>query len=224
MIEMKKLGKRYDDVFVLQPLSEVIGKGRIIALCGSNGAGKSTLLSLLTGAAEQSEGEVLMNGISPSDKRRYNLQFGYMPDDFEFVHGLTVEKTLEYFAVLQGHEVADQLERTGLTMHLKKRVSDLSKGMRQRLLLAQALLSSPEVLLLDEPTNGLDPAWVVTLGDILQEEADEGTTIVFSTHQLDAAAKLADEIWLMREGVIKEKLSGLAYRETLDRLHIFFGN
>ncbi|WP_214829117.1 ABC transporter ATP-binding protein [Exiguobacterium algae] len=223
MIRFNQVGKRYGDKWSLQPFDGEIASGKIIALCGSNGAGKSTLLNVLNGTLQPSVGEVLIGEVSPKQRRRYNATFGYMPDDFSFDPSWTVQETFGYYAYLQGGRPdSTYLARVGLNDRSRLRVSELSKGMRQRLLLAQALVTQPDVLLLDEPTNGLDPIWMQTLRHLLRDEANRGATIIFSTHQLDVATLLADEVWTMEAGTITGKILVEDERQAYEELRRFF--
>ncbi|OGX78497.1 ABC transporter [Exiguobacterium sp. SH31] len=207
MIQLEQVGKCYGDVWSLHPLDGAIADGRVVALCGSNGAGKSTLLNMLNGTLAPSVGHVSLNGETRDRRKSYNQSFGYMPDDFAFDPSWTVGETFAYYALLQGVKPdASLLNRVGLDAKTRQQVGMLSKGMRQRLLLAQALVTKPDILLLDEPTNGLDPTWMHVLGRLLREEADRGTTIVFSTHQLDVAARLADEVWMLDAGRLEGRV------------------
>lgn len=223
MIHCIDVGKKYGDTWSLHPIREDIISGKIVALCGSNGAGKSTLLNLMNGTIKPSTGTIQLNGYTIKQRAKYNESFGYMPDDFYFDEAWTVEETFIYYATLQrAHPTLDILKRVGLYEHKRKRVSELSKGMRQRLLLSQALVSEPAILLLDEPTNGLDPLWMQMLSDLLRQEAKWGATIVFSTHQLDVAAMLADEVWMMRAGAVCGKVYVQDEQAAYERLREFF--
>lgn len=223
MIHCVDVGKKYGDTWSLHPIREEIMPGRIVALCGSNGAGKSTLLNLMNGTIQPSTGVIQLNGYTIKQRRRYNQSFGYMPDDFSFDDAWSVDETFSYYSILQGARPNPEiLRRVGLEEHKQKRVSELSKGMRQRLLLSQALVSEPDILLLDEPTNGLDPLWMHTLSELLRQEAERGATIVFSTHQLDVAAMLSDEVWMMRAGTVCGKVYVQEEQAAYERLREFF--
>lgn len=223
MINCMDVGKKYGDSWSLQPVREEIAPGKIVALCGSNGAGKSTLLNLMNGTIKLSTGTIQLNGYTMKQRMKYNDSFGYMPDDFSFDEAWTVEETYAYYALLQGARPnSEVLRRVGLYEHKRKRVAELSKGMRQRLLLSQALVSKPDILLLDEPTNGLDPLWMQMLQNLLREEAERGAVIVFSTHQLDVAAMLSDEVWMMKAGAICGKVYVHDERAAYERLKEFF--
>ncbi|WP_214689150.1 ABC transporter ATP-binding protein [Exiguobacterium sp. s163] len=223
MIHCMDVGKKYGDTWSLHPIHEEIMPGRIVALCGSNGTGKSTLLNLMNGTIQPSTGVIQLNGYTIKQRRRYNQSFGYMPDDFSFDDAWSVDETFSYYSILQGARPNPEiLRRVGLDEHKQKRVSELSKGMRQRLLLSQALVSEPDILLLDEPTNGLDPLWMHTLSELLRQEAERGATIVFSTHQLDVAAMLSDEVWMMRAGAVCGKVYVQDEQAAYERLREFF--
>ncbi|STO09065.1 MULTISPECIES: ABC transporter ATP-binding protein [Exiguobacterium] len=222
MIELSQVGKRYGATWSLHPLDGTIETGRVVALCGSNGAGKSTLLNLMNGTIAPSVGHISLNGETTRRRNGFNQTFGYMPDDFAFDPSWTVKETYVYYALLQRAKPdVSLLRRVGLDDKMGRRVGELSKGMRQRLLLAQALVTTPDILLLDEPTNGLDPLWMRSLSQLLREEADRGATIVLSTHQLDVAAMLADEVWVLETGKLIGRV--VVHDETAyDEIRRFF--
>ncbi|MFN4213434.1 ABC transporter ATP-binding protein [Exiguobacterium sp.] len=222
MIELKQVGKRYGSTWSLHPLDGTIEAGHVVALCGSNGAGKSTLLNLMNGTITPSVGHISLNGKTTRRRSGFNQTFGYMPDDFAFDPSWTVKETYVYYALLQRVKPdVSLLRRVGLEDKMGQRVGELSKGMRQRLLLAQALVTTPDILLLDEPTNGLDPLWMRSLSQLLREEADRGATIVLSTHQLDVAAMLADEVWVLETGHLVGRV--VVHDETAyDEIRRFF--
>lgn len=224
MIRFDEVGKRYGRVWSLHPVSGVVRKGSVVALCGSNGAGKSTLLNVLNGTTRASCGSVSIEG-EAANAKHVRSRLGYMPDDFEFDAAMTVKETLRYYGLLQGVKKipGGLLERVGLAEHADKRTRALSKGMRQRLLLAQALLNEPSLLVLDEPTNGLDPHWIRELTTILTEERERGTTVIFSTHQLDVAAEMADEVWVLQEGRIVQRITGNDEAERYREIRAVFG-
>ncbi|WP_393964825.1 ABC transporter ATP-binding protein [Exiguobacterium sp. S22-S28] len=213
MIYFQDVGKRYKKTWALQPMSETIQAGTILALSGPNGAGKSTILNLLTRSIRPTVGSIQIDTTSVA----------FMPDDFEFEAIWTVGETYDYLTAMQG-QVSEKsiLERVGLLEHQDKKISMLSKGMRQRLLLAQALVTRPAILLLDEPTNGLDPSWMNELSLIIKEEAARGCSIIFSTHQLDIASQLADEIWWIDRGIIQEKIQVKNATATFNHLRRHF--
>ncbi|MGG0655930.1 ABC transporter ATP-binding protein [Rummeliibacillus pycnus] len=199
IVEGKNLVKKYSKEQGLLDVSFTLYEGRIIALAGGNGAGKSTLIRLLIGEEKPNSGALNWT-IKPSIR--------YMPDDVNFPPTLTALEILQLLAGLKqipSEEIEKVLKRVGLWEYRKQRVRQFSKGMRQRLNLAQALLGDEQLLILDEPTNGLDIRWIAELKNILQEQKDIGKTILFSTHLLSFAEELADDVLLLHEGrVLKQ--------------------
>lgn len=194
IVEGKNLVKKYSEDQGIEDVSFALQEGRIIALAGGNGAGKSTLIRLLIGE-EKPDGGELNWATSPSIR--------YMPDDVNFPPTLTALEVLQLLAGLKkipSTEIDRVLKRVGLWEYRKQRVRQFSKGMRQRINLAQALLGEEQLLILDEPTNGLDIHWIAELKTILKEQKDSGKTVLFSTHLLSFAEELADDILLLHEG------------------------
>jgi ABC-type multidrug transport system ATPase subunit len=178
--------------------------GEVVALCGGNGAGKSTLLRMLAGIIRPTSGTITVGGLRwEDDRRKYAEQLGYMPDDYRFSAGLTAMETMLFWAKLRGlgaARVREVLELVGLSDTGHKPVASFSKGMRQRVLFAQALLAKPPLIVMDEPTNGLDPYWMGSFVKLVRQAAADGQTILFSTHQLQIAEVLADRIVFLRDG------------------------
>lgn len=194
MVEGKNLVKKYSEAQGIIDVSFLLQERRIIALAGGNGAGKSTLIRLLIGEEKPDSGE-LKWATKPSIR--------YMPDDINFPPTLTALEILQLLAGLkkiQSSEIDKALKRVGLWEYRKQRVRQFSKGMRQRLNLAQALLGEEQLLILDEPTNGLDIRWIAELKTILKEQKESGKTILFSTHLLSFAEELADDVLLLHDG------------------------
>ncbi len=194
IVEGKNLVKKYSESQGIDDVSFTLQEGRIIALAGGNGAGKSTLIRLLIGQEKPDSGEL---------KWVTHPSIRYMPDDVNFPPTLTVLEILQLLAGLKkipSSEIDRVLKRVGLWEFRKQRVRQFSKGMRQRINLAQALLGDEQLLILDEPTNGLDIRWIAELKTILQEQKDCGKTILFSTHLLSFAEELADDVLLLHEG------------------------
>ncbi|MCD1261432.1 ABC transporter ATP-binding protein [Paenibacillus athensensis] len=207
LLEIEHVSKTIKRTTLLQPCSLSAGPGEIIALCGGNGAGKSTLLRMIAGISQPSQGTIRIAGLTWAEQRvQYADSIGYMPDEFEFGSVLTAEEALRFYAALRRvpeARVALLLEKVGLQDVRGRKVSTFSKGMRQRLLFAQALLAEPALLLLDEPTNGLDPFWMDAFGQLIREAASSGQTVVFSTHQLNIAEAYADRALFMDAGIVR---------------------
>ena len=165
MIEVKNITKRYGSITAVDNISFTINKGEIIGLLGPNGAGKSTTMNMITGYIEPSEGEILINGYDISKKsQKAKSQIGYMPEGVPLYSDLTVKEFVTYMAELKKvdrkirkEKVEKIIEQTGLKDVEKKLTRNLSRGYKQRVSMAGALVGEPEILILDEPTVGLDP-------------------------------------------------------------------
>lgn len=181
-----------------------IKAGSIVGLCGGNGAGKSTVLRMIAGIMQPTNGEITVGGLQwKKDRKKFSQQIGYMPDDFQFSQGLTAAEALSFWAALRRvpqSRVDEVLEIVGLKDKRNKQVHTFSKGMRQRILFAQAMLGKPPLLIMDEPTNGLDPYWMNEFVRLLQNIRSEGHTVLFSTHQLEIAEEVADEVVFLNNG------------------------
>ncbi|GIP40440.1 hypothetical protein J31TS4_37200 [Paenibacillus sp. J31TS4] len=207
ILELHEVTKRIEKQTLVEPVTLTVATGSVLALCGGNGAGKSTLLRMIAGISQPSGGTVRIRGQQwASSRRAYADSIGYMPDDFQFGSALTAQETLEFYAALRGVKrarVLELLETVGLSDVRRKPVTSFSKGMRQRLLFAQAMLAKPPLLLLDEPTNGLDPYWMDAFAGLVRQVAADGQAVVFSTHQLNVAELVADQVVFLDAGVVR---------------------
>lgn len=178
----------FDISFDLQP-------GHITALVGANGAGKSTIINILTNLLKPDSGHIIR---SSSDVR-------YMPDDIDFPDTLTAEEIIQLLGKLKKVPASAQhelLTKVGLQEAKSLKIGQFSKGMRQRLNLAQSLMGESELFILDEPTNGLDPYWIAQLKMFLKEERESKQIVLFSTHLLSLAEEIADQVILIHQGKI----------------------
>lgn len=224
LLQIDNLSKKVGKTTIIAPFSYELNAGNIVALCGGNGAGKSTLIRLITGLITPTTGDVTISGAEQQRQRRqFFNSFGYMPDDFNFQPSIRARETIQFYARLKKipeTRVLEVIEDVGLTEHLQKKMGTFSKGMKQRLLLAQALLAKPPLLILDEPTNGLDPYWIQQFGKLMTTARENGQTIVFSTHELHVAEQIADEVVFLNDGkVISE---GPIEKYAADGLHETF--
>jgi len=199
-IEIRNLTKRFGTVTALAGFDLSVPRGSIFGFLGPNGAGKTTTLRIMTGLARATAGSVTIEGVEVGRGARPPI--GYLPDTPSFYSWMTAREFLTYIARL--HELSDPpidatLERVGLANANKKRVGGFSRGMKQRLGLAQALLPQPRVLLLDEPVSALDPAGRKAMLDIMGDLRGE-MTIFFSTHILNDAERICDEIGIIDQG------------------------
>lgn len=217
LLELTNISKRYKKRMVLHPISLEVNAEECLVLSGGNGAGKSTLLRIIAGILAPSSGSVSVNHCSlQKNRKKYVEHIGYMPDDFHFEPAMTVKEFLLFYASLRKVEnkrIEEILTMVGLDEHLNKRISNLSKGMRQRLLFGQALLSKPQLLIMDEPTNGLDPYWVNEFVQQVNQAKQSGTMVVFSTHMMDVAVETANRILFMKDGKIIDQISELKDKE-----------
>ncbi len=210
VIEVTGLTKRYGRFTAVDGIDLAIGKGEVFGLLGPNGSGKTTTILLLLGLTEPSAGEIRVLGLDPlrkplSVKRRV----GYLPDQIGFYDHLSAVENLAYTARLAGlaspeagKRIAEALERVRLSDVRDRRVSTYSRGMRQRLGLAEVLVKGSEIAILDEPTSGLDPQSTQELLDLIRELAADGVTIVLSSHLLSMMQSLCDRVALFRRGRI----------------------
>ena len=191
----------------IKDISLEIGQGRILGLLGPNGAGKTTLIKTIIGLVNAKRGDVLFFGkpISASIKKR----IGYMPEIANFYWFLTPKEILKMLGRLSGvcsknlaERVKKVLEITGLSGEENKLVKNFSKGMAERLNMAQALLHDPELLILDEPFSGLDPLGRIDMRNVLSELKKTGKTIFLSSHELSEAELVSDDICVMKDGAI----------------------
>ncbi|MET4214394.1 ABC transporter ATP-binding protein [Bradyrhizobium sp. LA2.1] len=227
-VSVTGVDKSYRKVRALRDVSFSLDPGRLSALVGHNGAGKTTLIKLMLGLIRADRGEIRVMGQDPAagefSARRL---LGYLPENVAFNAALTGRETLAFYARLKRIKPASAwalLDRVGLSDAADRRVGTYSKGMRQRLGLAQALLGQPRVLLLDEPTTGLDPALRQTFYEILNELRDGGATVLISSHALNELEDRAEHVLIMNRGRLVAKgtlaelrsLSQLPIRVSLD--------
>lgn len=199
-IELRGLTKRFGTVTALNGVDLTVPRGVIFGFLGPNGAGKTTTLRLMTGLARPTAGEVVIEGVTVGGPQRPPI--GYLPDTPSFYNWMTAREFLTYIArlhTLASPPIEATLERVGLAEAGKKRIGGFSRGMKQRLGLAQALLPQPAVLLLDEPASALDPAGRRAILDIMRDLRGELTTF-FSTHILDDAERACDMIGILDRG------------------------
>lgn len=185
-VEIQGVSQRYGSMTVLHDLNLNLGEGEVLGLFGHNGAGKTTSMKLILGLLAPSEGQVKVLGRAPNDPQ-VRRQLGYLPENVTFYPQLSGRETLRHFARLKGaalSQVDELLEQVGLAHAADRRVKTYSKGMRQRLGLAQALLGEPKLLLLDEPTVGLDPIATQDLYLLIDRLRQRGTSIILCSHVL----------------------------------------
>lgn len=198
------VGKRYREHAALTDVSFALPEGSLLALLGHNGAGKTTLMKLMLGLIRPSGGTVRVLGLDPARTAlEFRRQLGFLPENVAFHEEMTGRDALTFLARLKGvgkSACDDLLERVGLAAAAGRRVKTYSKGMRQRLGLAQALLGTPKILLLDEPTTGLDPVLRQEFFAILNELTKQGATVVLSSHILTELEARTELVAILRQG------------------------
>jgi len=219
MIDVTDLTKSYGDVQALRGVSFRVAEGEIVGLLGPNGAGKTTIMKILTGYLQPDEGTALIDGLDVlTHTQEVQARIGYLPENAPLYPELSVQSYLKMIADLRQIPPADQPARlseairaTGLADHLTRPIGKLSKGYRQRVGLAQAILHRPRILILDEPTIGLDPTQIVEIRRLIKRLAQH-STILFSTHILSEVEALCDRAIILMNGRIRAdaRLSELA--------------
>jgi len=204
-VSISNVTKHYGRIAAVTDVSFELGAGETVALIGHNGAGKTTLMKLMLGLIRATGGSIAVLGDNPAagefSGRRH---LGYLPENVSFDAALTGRETQTFYARLKREPAAKALElldAVGLGAAAGRRVGTYSKGMRQRLGLAQALIGRPRVLLLDEPTTGLDPELRQTFYEVIQRLASEGTTVLLSSHALTELEERAGRIIIMNHGI-----------------------
>jgi Cu-processing system ATP-binding protein len=198
------LVKQYGDFLAVDDISITVNAGETLALLGHNGAGKSSLIKILLGIVPATSGEISMLGtVLKNEKQHRKINLGYLPENISLYEKLTGKEVLEYFASLKGvakNQVVKVLEEFGLGQVQNKPVRTYSKGMKQRLGFAQAILSEPDILLLDEPTVGLDPQASLFMYQKIAELKRQGCAIVVCTHELAVVEGNIDRAFIMANG------------------------
>lgn len=214
-IFIKKLTKTYGKFIALDTVNLSVKPGEIFGLLGHNGAGKTTLVSILTTLLEPSDGEAKLFGIDIHDYANEARKIlGYLPENVRFYDTMTAYENVEYLAKLSGMSKPKQaIEKVfaylDFTAHMHERVGRFSKGMRQRVGIAQAIVHQPKILFLDEPTSGLDPEGIIKLRNIiLALNKDSGMTIFMNTHLLSEVGKTCTSIGVLNHG-------RLIYQDTM---------
>jgi len=218
MIEVDSLTRRYGDLVAVDGVSFTIGHGEVVGLLGHNGAGKTTIMKMMTGYLEPTAGRVRIEGLEVGrDTRAVQARVGYLPENCPLWPEMTVIDYLDYQAALHGvpaeareQAVAAAIARTALREKAADTIHTLSRGYRQRVGVAQALLHGPDIFILDEPTNGLDPTQIRHMRELIGELAEHATVIV-STHILQEVQAVCERVLILRAGrlVLDSRLDAL---------------
>jgi len=210
VIETKGLTKRYGAQLAVHELDLRVARGEIFGFLGPNGAGKTTTILMLLGLSEPTAGSARVCGFDPTRQPlEVKRRVGYLPENVGFYEDMTAIQNLRYVAHLNGlrdgpdleAKIEAALERVGLRAEGRKRAGAYSRGMRQRLGIAEVLLKDPEVVFLDEPTLGLDPDGTQRMLELIQSlGCDRGITVFFSSHLLDQVQRVSDRVGIMLKG------------------------
>jgi ABC-2 type transport system ATP-binding protein len=207
-IEVKQITKQYGQQKALNNVSFNINKGEVVGLLGPNGAGKSTMMKIITCFIPPTSGEVLVEGFDIIDQSmQVRKNVGYLPENNPLYLDMYVKEYLEFIYgihKLQGDKkkrIKEMIEMTGLQVEQHKKIGTLSKGYRQRVGLAQALMHDPEVLILDEPTSGLDPNQIVDIRNLIKDIGKE-KTVMLSTHIMQEVEAICDRAIIINKGKI----------------------
>lgn len=219
-IALKGVAKHYGRAVAVKDVSLELGEGQTVAFVGHNGAGKTTLFKLMLGLTRPTAGEIRVLSEDPQTPagREARIDIGYLPENVVFSGALTGREMLRFYAALKGRSAREcdtLLEQVGLAEARNKRVAAYSKGMRQRLGLAQALLGTPRLLFLDEPTTGLDPLVRQSFYQLVSELRSRGVTALLSSHALSELEARIDHVVILHRGAVVasgplETLRGLA--------------
>lgn len=234
-IEVNQLTKRYGEQKAVDAITFKVDKGEIVGFLGPNGAGKSTTMKIITGYLQPDDGAVIVCGIDvlkhPLDSKK---KIGYLPEANPLYYDMYVREYLGFIADVHGvadkkKKIEEVIETVGLTLESKKRVGQLSKGYKQRVGLAAALIHDPEVLILDEPTTGLDPNQIIEIREVIKKLGQQ-KTVLFSSHILQEVEAICDRVVIINRGILvadnnveqlinqteKEEVLKVTFREALE--------
>ncbi len=239
MISVKNVTKKYGNFIAVEGINFQIEEGEIIGLLGPNGAGKSTTMNMITGYIEPSEGEIIINGYDIlKNPNKAKVQIGYMPEGVPLYQDLTVKEFVSYMADLKKisknekkAKVQEILEKTNLTEVSNKLIKNISRGYKQRVSLAGALVTNPKILILDEPTVGLDPKQITEIRELIKS-LEGKHTIILSSHILSEVSQICKKVIIINKGKIvaidtpqnlenktnKESIIKLIIEDTKDKI------
>ncbi|QID19905.1 ABC transporter ATP-binding protein [Nitrogeniibacter mangrovi] len=221
MIEARGVVRHFGKVQAVNGVDLCVGRGELFGLIGHNGAGKSTMFKMMLGLLAPTAGEIRIDGVPVSGRhfREVRRRIGYLPENVVLYDNLTALETLHFFARLKRADASEApalLERVGLGHAARRRVREFSKGMRQRLGFAQALLGRPQLLFLDEPTSGLDPEAIRDFYAVLRGLKAEGVTMILTSHILAEIQERVDRLAIMAKGRVQATGTVQALREQMD--------
>lgn len=220
-IQVENIVKKYGEQEALKSINFSLKKGEIVGLLGPNGAGKSTLMKILTTYIAPTSGKALVNGYDiDNETLKVRQSIGYLPEHNPLYLDMYVREYLLYNASIykvDKNKIEGLIEQTGLSSHANKKIGELSKGYRQRVGLASALLHDPEVLILDEPTTGLDPNQLIDIRELIKEVGKE-KTVLLSTHIMQEVEAMCDRVIILHQGaiVLDKKIDALIQSQIIE--------
>src|SRR5437773_430043 len=232
IVETRKLTKVYRDFWgrqkkvALRALNLEVYRGEIFGLLGPNGSGKTTTIKLLLGLLFPTDGDAIVFNM-PSGEVRKNERIGYLPEESYLYRFLNAEETLDFYGRLfhldpavRRKRAEELIETVGLKNDKKRILKEYSKGMRQRIGLAQALINDPELVILDEPTSGLDPLGTRWMKDLIVKLRNKGKTIIMCSHRLEDVQDICDRVAILSEGELQKLGSVRSLLEDVQRLEL----
>lgn len=228
-IEVKNLVKIYGEQKAVNNISFSVNKGEIVGFLGPNGAGKSTTMKMITGYLQPTSGIAMVCDINVDDNPLGTKQkIGYLPESNALYYDMFVKEYLEFIAEVHkvpnpANRIAEVIQQVGLTTEAHKKISQLSKGYKQRVGLAAALIHDPEVLILDEPTSGLDPNQIIEIREVIRQ-LGKNKTVLFSSHILQEVEAICDRVIIINKGniVADDQLSNLQQAASGSSVHVTF--
>lgn len=209
MIEVKNVTKKYGSFVAVDDISFTINDGEVVGFLGPNGAGKSTTMNMITGFIEQTEGEIIIDGYDMLKKpKKAKKEIGYMPEGVPLYTDLTVKEFVSYMAQIKKvdrkirkEQIEKTIEETGLKDVEKKLIKNLSRGYKQRVSMAGALVGKPKILILDEPTVGLDPKQITEIRELIKK-LGKTHTVILSSHILSEVSQICNKVIIINKGKI----------------------
>lgn len=227
-ISISNLSKKYDDQTVLNNISFEIGEGEVVGFLGPNGAGKTTTMKIITGALSYNTGSVKVCGMEVSENTlKSNALVGYLPEQNPLYQDMYVKEYLNFVADTHGIKkdkeqlVNNLIEKVGLTPEFHKKIGQLSKGYKQRVGLAQALIPNPKVLILDEPTTGLDPNQLEEIRNLIRELGKD-RTVMLSTHIMQEIKAICNRVLIINKGEIVADYPDISQISHFDESNLQF--
>ena len=226
-LEIKNLTKKFGEQTALNNINIEIKKNEIIGLLGPNGAGKSTLMKSIVGVLKVDEGEIIFDGKNIAENEiQTKEKIGFLPENNPLYNEMYVKEYLQFVAdihKIQKEKVDEIIDLVGITPEKSKKISQLSKGYKQRVGLAQAILHEPDLLILDEPTNGLDPNQIIEIRNVIKEIGKE-KTVILSTHIMQEVEALCSRVILIHQGEIVQDTGIEEFKGKFSNLEEAFAN